>query len=108
MVIDDAPPLSPPKVSRATSEEVLTDPRSEQQQELPSSTPTSAQALKKMPAAKLNSTNCIFDWNTEGPVIKAQSQVKMPLCSQHKPFTCYKGVGYPYLASFTPLYDNRW
>jgi hypothetical protein len=43
-----------------------------------------------MPAAKLNSTNCIFDWNTEGPVIKAQSQVKMPLSSQHKPFTCYK------------------
>jgi hypothetical protein len=26
MVIDEVPPLSPPKVSRATSEEVLTDP----------------------------------------------------------------------------------
>jgi hypothetical protein len=45
---------------------------------------------KKLPAAKLNSTNCIFDWNTEGPVIKAQSKVKMTLSSQHKPFTCYK------------------
>jgi hypothetical protein len=43
-----------------------------------------------MPVAKLNSTNCIFDWNMEGLVIKAQSQVKMPLSSQHKPFTCYK------------------
>jgi hypothetical protein len=90
MVIDEVPPLSPPTVTHATSEEVLNDPPSEQQQELPSSTPTSAQALKKMPAAKLNSMNCIFDWNTEGQVIKAQSQVKMPLSSQHKPFTCYK------------------
>jgi hypothetical protein len=37
MVIDEVPPLSPPKVTRATSEEVLTDPHSKQQQELASS-----------------------------------------------------------------------
>jgi hypothetical protein len=90
MVIEDIPPLSPPKVTRATSEEVLNNPPSEQQQGPPSNIRTSAQALKKLPAAKLNSTNCICDWNTEGPVIKAQSQVKMTLSSQHKPFTCYK------------------
>jgi hypothetical protein len=88
MVIEDVPPLSPSKVTRATSEEVLNDPPSEQQQESPSSIPISTQALKKMPAAK--STNCIFDWNTEGLVIKAQSQVKMPLSSQYTPFICYK------------------
>jgi hypothetical protein len=84
MVIEEAPSLSPSKVTHATSEEVLNDPPSDKQQESPSSIPTSAQALKKLPAAKLNSTNCIFEWNTEGPVIKAQSQVKMPLSSQHK------------------------
>jgi hypothetical protein len=48
MVIEEVPPLSPPKVSRATSEAVLTELPSECQQESPSSTQISAQASKKL------------------------------------------------------------
>jgi hypothetical protein len=48
MGIKDATLLSPPKVTGATSEEVLNAPSSEQQQESPSSIPTSAQNLKKV------------------------------------------------------------
>jgi hypothetical protein len=48
MVIDEVPPLSPPKVSCATSEAVLTELPSEQQQESPSmARPTSDQAAEE-------------------------------------------------------------
>jgi hypothetical protein len=48
MVIDEVPPLSPLKDSRATSEALLTELPSEQQRESPSSTQISAQASKKL------------------------------------------------------------
>jgi hypothetical protein len=48
MVIDEVPPLSPLKVFRATSEAVLTELPSDQQQDSPSRTQISAQPSKKL------------------------------------------------------------
>jgi hypothetical protein len=82
MVIDEVPPLSPPKVSRATSEAGLTELPSKQQQASPSSNQISAQASKKLsitPMVACPSSDQAAEEDSQSKQVKKSMSTQAPV-----------------------------